>query len=91
MAFRLLENAFKSQNIESRQSINAPQGKLSPRFLSSTPRQREPTLSPPKTVFFENIFPQQKKKKKKSGKKTILSVHKSSNCVSKLATVVIFL
>ena len=44
--------------IESRRfySCTPPQSKLSPKFLSSHPRQREITHSP-RQHFFENLFP----------------------------------
>ena len=46
--------------IESRHFYPCPfnQSKLSPKFLSSAPRQREIT-HPPRKSFYENLFPQQ--------------------------------
>ena len=58
MVFRLLENAFLCQKIESRHFYSRPQAKFSPEFLLSPPRQRE-ICHPPGSVFLK-IFSQQK-------------------------------
>ena len=54
IVLRLLENSFASQKTESVHFYSFPQAKLSPRFLSSPPRQKEITHFP-KVVFFENL------------------------------------
>ena len=53
MVFRLMENSFKSQQIESRH--------FSLRFLSSLPRQRETLLIHPKGSIFSKIYSLQQK------------------------------
>ena len=59
MVFRLLENAFANQKIETKHFHSCPQAKFSPRFLSSPPGRG--TLLFPLAVFFgKSIFSQQK-------------------------------
>ena len=52
-------NAFVGQKIESVQFYSCPQAKLSPRFLSLSPRQTG-IAHYSRTAFSEDIFPEQK-------------------------------
>ena len=52
-------NTFVSQKIESVQFYSCPQAKLSPRFLSLSPRETGIAHSS-QTAFSEDIFPEQK-------------------------------
>ena len=52
---RLLANTFVSQKIESVPFYSCLQAKLSPRFLSLTPRQKEITHDT-QTAFSEDIY-----------------------------------
>ena len=60
MVFRLLENAFANQKIEST-LYSCPQAKLSPTCLSSPPGRRKLLISPQAAFFFENLISLSKK------------------------------
>ena len=63
IVLRLLESTFVSQKIESVHFYSCPQTTPSPRFLSSTSRQKEITHFP-RTAYFESLFfPQQKRER----------------------------
>ena len=52
---KITANTFVNQKIESVQFYSCPQAKLSPRFLSLSPRQTEIALYS-RTAFSEDIF-----------------------------------
>ena len=60
MVLRLLDNVFVSEKIKSINFYSCPQAKLSARFSSSPPRQKEITHFP-KAAFCENLFSRSRK------------------------------
>ena len=61
MVLRLLAKSFVNQKVESVHFYSCPQAKLSPRFSSLPPRQKEITHSS-QTAFSKNLFFPSRKK-----------------------------
>ena len=79
--FRLLENTFACQKIESNHfySCPEPQAKLSPRFLSSRPRQRETTHSPQEKFSRKSIPPAERGRGEETMNDNALKLFKVNN------------
>ena len=60
MVFRLLENEFACQKIESRHFYLCPPGRTHSKFLSSSPRQMEITHRPMQHSFGNLFLPNRK-------------------------------